>query len=163
MVDAHGLGPCGVTHGGSSPLPGTSILSITLLFLHPHIIHYWFNYLQEMNMINGNLNNKKTQKDYDESDMKVVYSRGLWESWDDIVGWLKESGEEDNELTPGEVEYLIKDIENLKNKGIEFTYDYKQAYDLAKKNRTGNKKGQDIAEGKLEGEEDKDLEIDLED
>ena len=23
MVDAHGLGPCGETHGGSSPLLGT--------------------------------------------------------------------------------------------------------------------------------------------
>lgn len=29
MVDTHGLGPCGATRGGSSPLPGTQKVFLT--------------------------------------------------------------------------------------------------------------------------------------
>lgn len=74
----------------------------------------------------GGIDIKKTgQKDWSKgyhiSDMETLFSRGDWASYDDVIKWLEDKGEQDNELTPGEVVAMKEDLENLKKKGVEFS------------------------------------------
>lgn len=62
-------------------------------------------------------------RNYGEGDIKVVLSRGDWHNWNDVINWLDQSGEQDNELTPGEAIELRDDFRRLKNEGESFTKD----------------------------------------
>lgn len=74
-------------------------------------------------------------EDYDESDMEVLFGRGSWQSWDDGIDWLRREGMDDNELTPGETEHMKSDLEQLKKDNVEFTDDYRKAFQLAREHR----------------------------
>ena len=69
--------------------------------------------------------------DYELSDMQLVYRRGNWGNWNDVLSWLKQYGRGDNRLTPGETAGLIEDIRQLKNKKVPFTGNPKKAFELA--------------------------------
>ena len=79
--------------------------------------------------------NKEWGKDYGKGDMEAVYRRGDWQSWDQIINWLEESGESDNELTPGEVVAMKEDISKLRQQGEDFIEDPDEAFAMAHKNR----------------------------
>lgn len=79
--------------------------------------------------------NKKMTKDYTESDMKALFSRGQWHNWNEAIDWLKKSGERDNELTPGEVIAMVEDLEKLQKSGAAFTNDPAKAFELAHRGR----------------------------
>ncbi len=64
---------------------------------------------------------KQWQKDYAKSDMEVVYRRTHPKSWDDLIHWLEQYGESDNELTPGERVAMKEDLTRLKQQGVAFT------------------------------------------
>lgn len=71
---------------------------------------------------------KKLYKDYDQSDVEVVYRRGDWQSWGPMRRWVEHHGEADNELTPGEVHHLGEDIKCAEDKGVAFPSDPGEAY-----------------------------------
>lgn len=78
---------------------------------------------------------KKMVKDYTQSDMDVVYRRGDWHSWRDMIHWLETQGERDNELTPGEVIAMVEDLRQVERSGEQFTKDPHKAYEMAHKHR----------------------------
>jgi hypothetical protein len=78
---------------------------------------------------------KQWEKDYTQSDMEVVYRRVSAQSWDDLIKWLEEEGESDNELTPGEVVAMVEDLRELKREGTPFITDPGTAYQEAHKRR----------------------------
>ncbi|MGE5620364.1 MAG: hypothetical protein ACM3US_14050 [Sphingomonadaceae bacterium] len=73
---------------------------------------------------------KKMEHAYDLSDMEVVYRRGDWHNWDEIIHWLETQGERDNELTPGEVIAMVEDLRMVRDSGAAFTKDPRKAYEL---------------------------------
>lgn len=75
------------------------------------------------------------KRDYTESDVEVVYRRGQWRSWDDVIRWLETKGEQDNELTPGEVIAMVEDFRRLNQSGVPFTNDPHRAFQLAHEHR----------------------------
>ncbi|MGE5619170.1 MAG: hypothetical protein ACM3US_07920 [Sphingomonadaceae bacterium] len=78
---------------------------------------------------------KKMDREYDLSDMRVVYRRGDWNSWAEMIHWLETEGERDNELTPGEVIAMVEDLRQVERDNTPFTKDPQKAYDLAHQHR----------------------------
>lgn len=76
------------------------------------------------------MTDKKLHKVYDESDVEVVYRRGDWHGWGQMRRWVERQGEQDNELTPGEVHHLGEDILCLQDENVGFVDDPHQAYAL---------------------------------
>ncbi|RJQ52315.1 MAG: hypothetical protein C4521_10600 [Actinobacteria bacterium] len=74
-------------------------------------------------------------KDYDESDMQVLFRRGQWQSWRQAIDWLESQGLDDNELTPGEVKHMLEDLQQLERENVSFSSDPMQAHSLAKQHR----------------------------
>lgn len=74
---------------------------------------------------------RKQTEDYTISDMEALYRRGEWHDWQDAVNWLKREGNNDNELTPGEVRALEQDLETLEKEGAEFVPDPDKAFQMA--------------------------------
>ena len=74
---------------------------------------------------------KHMERTYDLSDMQVVFRRGDWHSWGDVIHWLATQGERDNELTPGEVIAMVEDLRQVEKSKAPFTKDPHKAYDLA--------------------------------
>lgn len=73
---------------------------------------------------------KKLYKQYDASDVEAVYRRGDWHDWGQVRRWIEREGEQDNELTPGEVHHLGEDIRCLQDDGVGFVPDPRQAYQV---------------------------------
>jgi hypothetical protein len=74
----------------------------------------------------------RKQKDYDESDIQHLMRVRDWHDWKEIVAWLREEGDNDNELTPGEVRQMIADFEELQRRGMPFTTDPHRVYEAAR-------------------------------
>lgn len=74
---------------------------------------------------------------YRKSDIDVVYSRGDWHSWDDIVNWMERrlSGDQQigNEFSEVESGQLLTDFKRLQQNGTPFTADPQQAFDELQK------------------------------
>jgi hypothetical protein len=85
--------------------------------------------------------NKDYEQRYTKSDLEVVFRRGEWRSWNEVIDWLKEHGEADNELTPGEVIAMKRDLEQLKQQGKPFTADVDAIYQLTKGGAAANDSG----------------------
>ncbi|HEX2924115.1 MAG TPA: hypothetical protein VHS06_12565 [Chloroflexota bacterium] len=83
---------------------------------------------------------KSWEHKYDLSDMQAVYRRGHWNSWDEIIGWLKAHGEGDNELTPGETAAIVEDLQGVRDARVPFTNDPRKAYDLVFEHGVGTRK-----------------------
>jgi hypothetical protein len=69
---------------------------------------------------------------YRKSDMEVVYRRGNWRSWDDIITWLQREGADDSELVGAEVEKMIEDIRHVREQHKEFVNDPAKAYEIVR-------------------------------
>jgi hypothetical protein len=69
---------------------------------------------------------------YDESDIEVVYRRGDWNNWTDIVRWLErglsQDEQADNELSEAESRQLLEGFRRLDQRGEKFTSDPKTVY-----------------------------------
>jgi hypothetical protein len=78
---------------------------------------------------------RKTEKDYDASDIEHVFRRGEFRDWRDVLKWLDEHGMDDRRLTPGEAKHMREDFERLRKAKVKFTNDPKQAYELARQHR----------------------------
>ncbi|HEY8477371.1 MAG TPA: hypothetical protein VIN09_10955 [Chloroflexota bacterium] len=78
---------------------------------------------------------KKMERDYDVSDVEVLFRRGHWRNWNEAIHWLETQGERDNELTPGEVLAMTEDLRKLKQEGTAFTADPHRVYELAHRYR----------------------------
>lgn len=76
------------------------------------------------------MSEKKLYKVYDESDVEVVYRRGDWRDWGQLRRWVEREGEQDNELTPGEVHHLGEDVRCLQDEDVQFVPDPHRAYEL---------------------------------
>lgn len=81
---------------------------------------------------------KDYRRSYTESDVEVLFRRGDWRNWDDALNWLKEYGEADNELTPGEVIAMKEDLEQIAKKGEKFTTDAARVCSMARACRSGD-------------------------
>ncbi|WP_146604079.1 hypothetical protein [Micromonospora deserti] len=70
--------------------------------------------------------------EYQQSDIEVVYRRGDWHSWSDIVRWLEQGlsrdQQADNELSEAESRQLLDDFRTLDQQGKGFTTDPADAY-----------------------------------
>ncbi|SDZ39932.1 hypothetical protein SAMN05444365_11332 [Micromonospora pattaloongensis] len=66
---------------------------------------------------------RKKDKDYDQSDVEHLLRKRPWHSYDQMVNWLKEEGDEDRRFTPGEVERMIADLSRLQERRVPFTKD----------------------------------------
>ncbi len=71
---------------------------------------------------------KAKDKQYDRSDVKHVLDEQKWNSWQEIVRWLRDEGDQDNELTPAEVRHLVEDFDRLDQRGERFSTDVDQVY-----------------------------------
>lgn len=69
-------------------------------------------------------------EDYGEGDVKAVLSRGDWRNWNEIIQWLDKKGEQDNELTPGEVIAMREDMQHLREQGASFTSDPSRVFQM---------------------------------
>lgn len=88
---------------------------------------------------------KSWEHRYSLSDMEVVYRRGHWNSWDEIIGWLEAHGEADNELTPGETVAITEDLRSVRDAKVPFTTDPRKAYDLVFEHGVGVAKAKKAA------------------
>lgn len=71
-----------------------------------------------------------THLPYAVSDVEVVFRRNPGaRDWDDLIEWLREEGEGDNELRADEVNHMIGDFERLKDRGTAFTTDAQRVHD----------------------------------
>lgn len=70
--------------------------------------------------------------EYQKSDVEVVYRRGEWHSWRDVVHWLERGlsrdQQADNELSEAESRQLLDDFRKLGQQGKRFTDDPGRAY-----------------------------------
>ncbi|MEO3780550.1 hypothetical protein ABGB16_27820 [Micromonospora sp. B11E3] len=70
--------------------------------------------------------------DYQQSDVEVVYRRGDWHSWHDIVRWLERGlsrdQQADNELSEVESRELLDGFRKLDQQATPFTTDPAHAY-----------------------------------
>jgi hypothetical protein len=71
-------------------------------------------------------------KQYEESDLEHVLRRREWRGWDELISWLREEGDDDRRLTPGEVKHMVEDLSRLKEKGVQFTNDPQALYKAAR-------------------------------
>lgn len=71
-------------------------------------------------------------KQYTESDVEQALRKAQPQSWDELLSWLRERGDEDRRLTPGEVKNMVADFERLKASGKPFTADPHQLYSEAR-------------------------------
>lgn len=69
---------------------------------------------------------------YDQSDVEVVYRRGDWHSWADIVQWfekqLRTNKQADNEFSAQESQQLLEGFKRLNERGAKFTDDPEKAF-----------------------------------
>jgi hypothetical protein len=74
---------------------------------------------------------------YDESDIEVVYRRGEWNSWKDIVHWLErglsQDSQADNELSAAESQQLLQDFRQLDKRHEKFTQNPSAAFKALQK------------------------------
>jgi len=100
---------------------------------------------------------KEWQFDYQESDMESAYRRGDWHSWQELVRWLEQKGEEHKRLTPGETVAMVEDLRSLMQSGTPFTKDPNRAYQMAHKFRAENNRrfaqehAREVSEAKAQG------------
>ena len=74
-------------------------------------------------------------KDYELRDVVAVYDQGPWNSWSDIVDWLKTDGIESSGLALGELARMIADFGVLADDCVPFATDPGVAYELAQEHR----------------------------
>lgn len=74
-------------------------------------------------------------KDYELRDVIVVFSQGQWQSWADVVNWLKTKGPIFDSLAPGEIARMLADFTVLQDEGVGFVSDPGEAYELGQSHR----------------------------
>lgn len=67
---------------------------------------------------------------YQPAHMQILFTRGKWKSWDEIILWLQQSGHIDGAFGDVEVQDLIRDIQFLRDSGVPFTPNHEQAFQL---------------------------------
>jgi hypothetical protein len=77
------------------------------------------------------------EKMYEESDLEHVLRRRDWQNWDELISWLREEGDNDRRLTPGEVKHMVQDLNRLKEQGRPFTKDAQDLYKAARSGGSG--------------------------
>lgn len=69
---------------------------------------------------------------YDQSDVEVVFRRGDWHSWGDIVHWfesrLRTDEQVDNEISEQETQELLAGFKRLNERREKFTNDPARAF-----------------------------------
>jgi RNA polymerase-interacting CarD/CdnL/TRCF family regulator len=70
----------------------------------------------------------RSQKDYDASDVQHLLRVRQWRSYDEMIKWLQREGDNDNELTQGEVRHLIDDLSRIRQRGAEMISEPNQLY-----------------------------------
>lgn len=71
---------------------------------------------------------QEKQKEYDRSDVEHVMRVQDWNDWSELEKWLRTSGDNDNELTPGEVRHLAQDVARARYRGAEFRPEVEQVW-----------------------------------
>jgi hypothetical protein len=70
----------------------------------------------------------RMEKDYEQSDLERLLGKREWHSYDEMIKWLQEQGDEDRRFTPGEVRHMIEDLSRVQQQGKEFTTDANKLY-----------------------------------
>ena len=73
--------------------------------------------------------------DYSPADLQVVYRRGHWKNWREIMRWIDERAARDPELPWERADAIRQDLQELEREGIPFTNDPQQVHDLTHKRR----------------------------
>ncbi len=84
---------------------------------------------------------RKMTKDYAQSDMEALWRRGEWHSYQDAIHWLETKGNDDNELTPGEVMAMEEDLKKLEQENKPFVNNPAEVFNMAHKGRSGSYEG----------------------
>lgn len=74
-------------------------------------------------------------KDYELRDVAVVFTKGPWNSWRDLVHWLKTDGLTQSGFALGELARMIADFGVLDEENVPFVTDPGIAYELAQEHR----------------------------
>ena len=72
----------------------------------------------------------KVKLEYDEAVMEQLFRRGDWRNWDDCIRWLKGTAEQASSLTASHVSCLVEHLTRLRDSGIPFPLDYREAFQL---------------------------------
>lgn len=75
------------------------------------------------------------QKDYEISDIERLMGKRDWKSYDEVISWLKKEGDADRRFTPGEVQYMISDLSQMRDSKQKFIQDPEQLYQKMKSSR----------------------------
>lgn len=74
-------------------------------------------------------------RDYEEEDIYYIYKQDGFESWEDIICWLRDEGQKRTELENAKINDLIYDFETVRNRGTDFTNNPEEAFHLLLENR----------------------------
>jgi hypothetical protein len=78
----------------------------------------------------------KGGKQYTAEDMRHVYERRQWRSWDQMISWLESEGRNDPEIMDSKVGQLIFQLKQLRDKDIPFVSNYLDAFKLAQEHNS---------------------------
>ncbi|MGH2448891.1 MAG: hypothetical protein ACRDFS_09875 [Chloroflexota bacterium] len=87
-------------------------------------------------------NDKKWVMDYEPSDVEQIYKDARPQSWQDIVNYLEQHGDDEWHITPGEAVSMKSDFSRLAQSGTKFTDNPSQAYQDAHKYRGQDQKNE---------------------
>ncbi|MGI5827524.1 MAG: hypothetical protein ACOX6V_00715 [Patescibacteria group bacterium] len=90
---------------------------------------------------------------YDASDMEQLYKHTHARSWGELAQFARDKGEELWHVTKEEAHQMADDIARLEDKGVEFTNDPHEAYDMVKEHMTQRPMGTKHGEAKAQREE----------
>lgn len=79
--------------------------------------------------------NESYSEDYTLEDVMHIMNEGDWQSWNEMLEYLRNRGIEDENLDPSEFGHFIDDVMRLNDEGVPFTKDYKEVYRLGHENR----------------------------
>lgn len=79
-------------------------------------------------------------RDYQRESVEEVYRHdSQWTGWDDVVRWLDQGAEADEQLNPGETAAMKEDFQKLAEQNQPYTSDPGKAFELAHGNRPVSK------------------------
>lgn len=72
----------------------------------------------------------KGGKQYTQDDLRLVFNKASFSSWEELVMWLEENGRPLEELDDAKVGEMIFDFKRIRDQEYSFTNDYKEAFNL---------------------------------
>jgi hypothetical protein len=75
---------------------------------------------------------EQEKQPYDERELEKVLRMRQWRNWDEVISWLRDEGDKDRRLTPGEVRQMVEDLNRLKEQSVPLDADPHEIYKRAR-------------------------------